>query len=474
MIVTTRSSQTVQILLILGVGCILWHLPCPEMLTHKAWHLFAIFITTILAIIINPLPIGATAFTSLCIANATGVLTVKEAFGAFGESMAWLVVLAFFISRGIIKTGLGRRIAYFFIAKIGQTTFGLSYGLIFTEFILAPIIPSAAARGGGVIFPIAKVLSEEYGGTHTSAAKNLTGRFIMQVCFHSNVITSAMFLTSLVANPMIQHFAKQMGIVITWTSWALGAIIPGLISLVLLPFIMYMIAPPSVSVVPDAPEIAANELKKMGRISHHELVMALVFVCMLICWVFADVIGIETITTAMVGCVILVITGVLSWNDVLHEKSAWDTLIWYAVLVVMSGYLTKLGVMEWAGANIESLISMEHVTYSIAGLILFYFYIHYMFASITAHAAVLYSTFLILLLRLGVPPMMSAMILAYFATISSGLTHFGTAAAPVFFESGYCSIKDWWRIGFIICTLNLVVWSLAGSVWWSYLGWWSN
>ena len=471
--VSANSRHLTSLAAIAFVGVAIWCIPCPEALTPKAWHLFGIFITTIFAIILNPLPIGAVAFISLCASNVTGILTVKEAFGAFGESMAWLVVLAFFISRGVIKTGLGRRVAYYFIARVGHTTLGLSYALIFTEFILSPIIPSATARGGGIIFPIAKALSEEYGkATHTGSLKNTAGGFLVQVCFQANVITSAMFLTAMVANPMIQRLAQQLDITITWGSWAIGAIVPGTLNLILLPLVIRYIHPPAVKVMKDAPVLAKNALKEMGAISLHEVIMTVVFVCMLVCWMLNDRIGLDPITTALMGFTVLLLTGVLTWNDVLHEKSAWDTLAWYATLVMMSGYLTKVGVMTWVGAMMQGYVSADFVVFSSVSLFIVYFYIHYMFASVTAHAAVLYVTFLVLLSSLGIPTLGVAMLLAYFSTLSGGLTHFGISSAPVFFESGYLSIKEWWKVGAVVGILNFLTWSIIGGIWWRFLGWW--
>ena len=37
----------------------LWFMPCPAGLKPQAWHMFAIFISTIIAILTSPLPSGA-------------------------------------------------------------------------------------------------------------------------------------------------------------------------------------------------------------------------------------------------------------------------------------------------------------------------------------------------------------------------------------------------------------------------------
>jgi DASS family divalent anion:Na+ symporter len=462
-----------KLCLIILLGLTLWFIPHPQEIEPKAWHLFAIFITTIFAIIVNPLPIGAIAILSMFTSIITHTIELEQALGAFGSHIVWLVVFAFFISRGFIKTGLGKRIAYYFISKIGKSTLGLSYGLVFTDFVLSPMIPSVTARGGGIIFPIAKALADEYAKKSLSKSeKNHTGGFLMQVCFQSNVITSAMFLTAMAANPLIVTLASQMGIIITWETWALGAIVPGIVSLLLSPLVLYVICPPSVRVIEEAQEQAKEALVAMGKISKQEIIMLFTFLLLITCWILDIRIGLNATTTALLGFSLLLITGVLHWNDALNEKGAWDTFAWFATLVMMSGYLTKFGMMGWIGEQMQMFVNQEKIYLSAAILALLYFYIHYFFASITAHITVLYAAFLILFINLGLPALISALVLAYFSSLSGGLTHFGIGSAPVFFESGYLSTREWWKVGGIMSLVNILIWCLVGGGWWYILGWW--
>ena len=62
--------------------------------------------------------------------------------------LRWLIAIAFWLSGGFIKSGLGNRIAYGIVSLFGKTTLGLTYSLVFAEALLAPAIPSVAARAG--------------------------------------------------------------------------------------------------------------------------------------------------------------------------------------------------------------------------------------------------------------------------------------------------------------------------------------
>src|SRR5258706_5140451 len=124
----------------------------------------------------------------------SGTLPVASALAGYADPIVWLVLAAFFISRAMVKTVLGLRIAPIFIRTIGHHSLGLAYALISTEVVLGTMIPSTGARAGGVIFPIAKRLSEAYESRPGPTARRL-GAVLMVVLYQAGVIGCAMVLT---------------------------------------------------------------------------------------------------------------------------------------------------------------------------------------------------------------------------------------------------------------------------------------
>lgn len=464
-------NNLIKLFLIFVFAALMWFNPISAELSAQSWHLLVIFIATMAGIVLNPLPISAVALLGASISIATGVLTTEKVLNGFADKVVWLLVFAFFIARGIIKTGLGKRIAYYFISKLGKNALGLSYSLVFAEFCLAPIIPSVTARGGGIIYPIAESLVSEYGEKLPPAQMKKNRGFISQVCFQTNVITSAMFLTAMAGNPLLQSLASREGIEITWSSWALGAIVPGIVSLILMPILVYFINPPAIKHSDEAPRIAAQALKNMGRITFKETIMILVFFSLIIGWVLDKKIGLDATAVAMFGVVALLTTGVLEWNDAVNEKGAWDSFIWFAVMVMLSGALAELGTIRWVGSAIGASLTSYSAALAVPLLIGIYFYLHYLFASVTAHITVLFPTFLLLIIGFGTSPILAAMMLAYFSSLSACLTHYGIATAPIYYESKAVTTKEWWSVGFAVSLLNIAIWGIVGGVWWSYLGW---
>ena len=219
-------------------------------------HLLAVFVATIVGIILKPLPMGAVAVVGICATAITGTLTITEALSGFGNRVIWLIVLAFFISRGFIKTGLGARIAYLFMALLGRKSLGLGYGLVATDLVLAPAIPSNTARAGGVVFPILRSVAEAYESRPEDGTARRIGAFLTLAAFQGTVVTSAMFLTAMAANPLAAELAYAQGVEMTWVGWAIAALVPGVLSLALVPWVIYRLSPPEIRETPAATALA--------------------------------------------------------------------------------------------------------------------------------------------------------------------------------------------------------------------------
>jgi divalent anion:Na+ symporter, DASS family len=261
------SKNLRNALIAIGAGAAIWFCPMPDGLKPQAWQLFAIFVATILGFILQPLPLGAVALVSITLTALFGVLKPAEVLSGFSSSPIWLTVSAFLYARGFIKTGFGRRIAFTIIRYIGDRTLKLGYCFTLTDLILAPVTPSNTARSGGIVFPIARSISTAF-GSEPGASSRKIGSFLMLTAYQSNAITSAMFMTAMTANPLMVTFAAATaGVTLTWGSWALAAVVPGLASLVIIPFFLYKVYPPEILKTPQAREFASEELAKMGPMS---------------------------------------------------------------------------------------------------------------------------------------------------------------------------------------------------------------
>ncbi|MDP1835729.1 MAG: anion permease [Chlamydiales bacterium] len=459
-------------ILVLLIGTILWFIPPPEGVALDAWHLLAIFVSTIVAIILKPLPMGAVALMGLGVTALTHTLPVEEVFSGFANAQIWLIVLACFIARGFIKTGLASRISYMFLYFFGRSPLGLAYGFLASDLIMAPVIPSSTARAGGVLIPIIRSLSETLGSRPDDGTAKRIGSFLALSTFQVTVVTSTMFVTAMAPNPIIVRLAQDGGVEITWLLWAKAAIVPGLLSLAAIPVVTSWICPPTIKDVSDAAAHSKEHLAKMGKMTRPEWMMSACFIMLLVMWIGGQSLSINATVAAVIGVSFLMVTDVLNWRDILGEEIAWDTLIWFSVLVMMAGNLNALGFISWLSDQIVVMVEGYHWTLALGILGLVYFYSHYFFASITAHVTSMFASFMMVCVAIGGPPLLVALSLAFLSGLMGGLTHYSSGQAPVIFAYRFVDLKMWWKVGFILSIVYLVIWAGIGTLWWSWLGLW--
>ena len=465
-----RSNRLTRGLAVVLAGAAVWLAPLPAGVEVKAWHLFAIFLATILGLILQPVPMGAIVLLGITTTTLTATLSINDALNGYMNSTVWLIVAAFLFAKAFGKTGLGRRIAYLFIRAFGQRTLGLAYALGLTDLVLAPGIPSGAARTGGVLFPIVKSLALTYGSEPGPTAGRI-GTFLMLSAYQVHAVTCAMFLTSMVANPLIAELTrKTVHIEITWAGWALAASVPGILSFLLMPYLVYRLTKPEIRDSPEAPRLARTELAAMGPMSRGEWVVLGVFLSVFLLWITGSWTQIDATVVALFGLCLMLVLGAITWDDVLGERAAWDALIWFGGLVGMAAMLSKLGLMLWFSKFVAGHVKGWPWLVSLGVLALVYMYSHYFFASLAAHTTAFFVPFLTVAVAAGAPPYFAALTFAFFSSLCVSLTHYGGGPSPVYWGSGYSDVKTWWRVGFIVSLTYIVIWMGIGPFWWKALG----
>lgn len=465
-------NKSVKGFLCLLIGVIIWFLPIPDGVKPEAWHLLAVFTATILAFILQPVSIGAASIIGLTVVVLTGVLKASQALEGFSNTVIWLIVAAFMFAKGFIKTGLGRRIAYLLMRRFGDSTLKLAYTLSATDFIVAPFTPSNTARGGGIIYPITRSLCSAFGSEPGPTAGKV-GKFLILNSYNSVIISACIFLTGASNNLVVIKLTQELfGQTITWLQWFIACIVPGLICSISIPYILYKIYPPELKQTPEAKQIAREELQKMGIMTRSEKLLMCIFTIALLLWATSSITGFDSAFVALLGLSLMLITKVLDWEDVLEEKGAWDVLVWMGVLVNMAAYLAKLGLISWFAQLVAAYLSGISWFYVLILASLIYVFLHYGFASNTAHVMALFAAFAIVAVTAGAPILLTAILLGVFANSCSTLTHYACGVSPVFFGSGYISQSEWWRFGFIITIVHLLIWIIIGIPWMKVVGIW--
>ncbi len=445
--------------------------PRPETITPQGWRTFGIFVCVIAGMAVQPMPGAALVVIGLTAMVANGI-PMREALGGFAEPSVWLVLSAMLMARALADSGLARRLALLFIRRFGQSSLGIAYALVMTDVTLATGVPSITARSAGMVLPVGRSIAELFGSTPGPTAPRL-GRYLIAAMYQGSAVACAMFLTGQASNVLAAGLAQKLAQVdVTWSGWFVAACVPGLASCLAVPWVVYRVVPPELKRTPEAAAFAASELSVLGPIGRTEGITLAVFASVGLLWITTGWHRLDVTFVALTGLSVMLVSGVLRWENIIAERSAWDVFIWYGGLLKMGELLNAAGVTSAFAAAVGGLLAGIGWFSVLIVVLLLYFVTHYFFASITTHMLALFPPFVVLLISVGVPPQLAVYSLMCLANLPAGLTHYGTTTGPILFSQGYVSLADWWRTGAIVGAVNLAIWLVVGLAWWRVLGFW--
>ncbi|MFM8535002.1 MAG: DASS family sodium-coupled anion symporter [Acidimicrobiia bacterium] len=446
-------------------------IPAPATVTPQGWRQTAIFICVIAGMVSEPIHASALVLIGLTAWEATGT-PMAQVLGGYAQPSVWLVIVAMLIAKAMLDGGLARRIALLFVRLVGKTSLGVAYALQMTDVTLATGVPSITARSAGMVLPVARSIAELFDSRPDGTRLRL-GAYLIAAMYQGSAVACAMFITGQASNLLGASLAQKLtGVTVTAPSWFMAAIVPGLLSCLVVPWITYRVLRPEVTHTPEAPNFARGELKKMGPLSQAEWITLAVFAGVGILWLTTVFHRFDPTLVALVGLGVLFVTGTMTWQTAASERSAWDVFIWYGGMLRMGELLNETGSTRVFAEYIGGMfVGIPWLVVLVAILIIF-FYTHYFFASITAHMLAMFPPFVAVLIGIGVPVQLAVYSLMCLANLTAGLTHYGTTTGPILFGTGYVTRAEWWRVGFFVSVANVVIWLTAGFAWWKFLGFW--
>ncbi|MBR0829754.1 DASS family sodium-coupled anion symporter [Bradyrhizobium manausense] len=450
--------------LVVWLAIYLW--PVPPGLNANQWHYFAIFAAVITGLILESMPVGAVGLIGLTVAGVGGYIesdpgkSLRWMLAGFSESTVWLIVGAFVFSIGYRKSQLGRRIALLLVRSLGTNTLGLGYAVAMSDFLLAPATPSNTARSGGIVYPIISNIPRIYGSEPGPTAGKI-GTYVMWTAFAATAVTSSLFFTALAPNAAALAIAKKtVGIDVSWAQWFIGFAPLGILLMILVPLISYVVCRPEVKRSPEISEWASKELAAMGPMSRNEWIMFALILLAMFLWITGSspdirvpFLGSNFINATMVVFIVIslmLVTGVITFHDIVSEKSAWEVFFYFTSLLTLASGLNEIGFIKWvANEYAKPLIGLSPPTVMVL-LVALFFWIHYFFSSITSHAAAVLPV--VLAVGSGIPDMpvaTLALLCMYSLGLMGVISPYATGPAPMYFGSGYIGKGQFWGFGLL-------------------------
>jgi L-tartrate/succinate antiporter len=466
-----------RVLLPVVIGAAIALTPVPDGLAPNAWYYFALFATVIAGIITEPIPAAALGLAGVVAAATLGLVrdnpaaAAQWALSGFGNTIVWLIFAAFMFTVGYAQTGLGRRVALLLVRTLGHRTLGLGYAVTLADLAFAPFTPSATARSAGTIYPVICHIPQLYGSHPDGRTSRLMGSYLLYTALAVSFVTSSMFITALAPNALAISIIEQtIKVRISWVDWFTGFAPVGLTLLAIVPLVLYRIYPPGIRTAPEVPRWAQEQLRVMGPMTRNEIALFVLVASALALWIGATA-YIDPALTAILVVLLMVVCGVVSWEDVIGQKQAWNVLIWFGTLVTLAGGLAETGFVAWIAKSLAPAFTGLSLYVTITAIVGAFFFLHYFFASITAHTATLLPVFLGVAVTVpDISPARWALLLGYSLGLMGVLTFYASGQSAIYYASGYITRRAFWMLGLIVGVMYIGVYLAIIVPWLAFLG----
>jgi anion transporter len=231
----------------------------PLGLAPQTQHGFAIICFMVLAWMTQAMEFAIAGFIGCFLFWALGVVKFPVAFSGFANDTPWFLFAALLIGRIAGKSGLGRRLAYSVMLRVGATYPRILLGLILTDFLLTFIVPSGLARVA-ILATIALALIEAF---RAEKGSNVARGMFLIMTYTGNLFDK-MILAGAGSITAAGAMTKFGGIDVLWGQWLLAFLPASIVTVLAAWRITLWLYPPEQATLAGGAEFFRTELARLG------------------------------------------------------------------------------------------------------------------------------------------------------------------------------------------------------------------
>ncbi|MGO8943247.1 MAG: SLC13 family permease [Syntrophobacteraceae bacterium] len=281
----------------------------------------------------------------------TGALLLKlpfdVVFKGYTSPAVWVLIPALFYGFALMKTGLGKRIAYAVLKTFQPSYMGLTFSWFIIGLLLSALTPSITVRIA-IVMPIAISLVEACKLPDRSKG----AAYICFVAFATALLPGIGWQTgSLWGIFMMGFYPPEIRAIVTPGMWFEYMAFPWFFITVLFLGLLYFAFKPA-EPLQLSREAFKDQYAALGKITRDEIVTAVILTGALILFSTDKWTGIKTPEAALMGFMALMLFGIIKISDI-GTGVNWDIINFFGVVVGLSAMFGKAGVSDWAKPIIE-------------------------------------------------------------------------------------------------------------------------
>ncbi len=426
-------------------------------LSPKAQRFLAILLFLVILFVLEPIPLEITAICIGVLLVLMGISDVKGAWAPYMHPVVVFIMCCLIFAVSLDKAGLTKRLGFFIIKKAGNSVIRFTFIISIGLGLASSFLHDAAACAIGIVTMLP--LMREVGIKPQSNTARFMFLSLAFACSCGGMGSLVGGGRCMVSAAFLKEFT---GLEITFFEWIKYCMPAAIFCVPISVGIIYLIFRPDPSFqLPDFQE-------ELGPWSSMEKRTLMIIGLTLILWLTKGLHGIDYSATGMLGVVMLVLGGVLKWEDI-HENLEWGT-----ALFIFGGGISLGLAMGYSGAADY----FAHLFFPLiqgGGWLLLFIGVGVFGALVTNAMANVAAAALILPIVIpmaqleGVDPTVLALCLGT-ATSFAMLLVIGCPPNAIAYSYRYFKAADLTKAGAVATPVLLGVLVLVAAVWWRILG----
>lgn len=454
----TPPSKTYGIPLAVLLALLVDWLPLPG-LEPLGQRTLAFFVFIFILYLTEALPLAVSSLLVVPLASLLRLAPLKDLLSPFASSVVFLLLGSFILAQAMLQSNLAKRLAYLILLRMGSSTHRLILGIVFTNILLAFLIPSTTARVSILLPPCLSILELYKGSPNSRFATNL----LLTLATTCSTI-SAGILTATVTNPVVNEYLPQFSLpIVSYLDWLQLGFLPALLLTFFSWFLIQKLYPPETASLPGGEEFLRQELAALGPMDARQKKVLAVFLATIFFWMTGEWFHLDATTVCLAGALLLLLPGmdVLDWRTVCPRLN-YDILFIAGGGLSLGNLLLKNGAATWLATTIFSRLPLQQLSPVIILFCLFFFcqFLHVFFVGTTVMCTALLPIVLFLSQGVGLPPRLTALEAGMVISGYPVLMFYCTTSSLLVCSTGRVPSSAFIRTGLPISLLVCVVYTL--------------
>lgn len=407
-------------------------------------------------------PIPITSLLPIVLFPVTGALSIAQTTSAYGHKMVFLYVGGFILATAIEKWDLHRRIALNVIKWVGVSQRGIVLGFMLATGFLSMWISNTATSV--MMLPIGMAIVVQLKSTFSNLGQSFGKALMLGVAYSASIGGISTLIGTppnlVLAGVVEQYFGQEL----IFSEWFV-LVFPISLTLLLLTWVYLTNVAYKISSVKESNrEEIDRQLKELGEITTEEKRVLIIFGITAFLWIFRSLLftdilpGLDDTVIAILAAISLFLVRskkekhLMTWE--VAVKIPWGiVLLFGGGLAIAEGFKTS-GLADWLGSQLAVLEGSS--TFVILGGIVTSVNFMTEITSNVATTSMILPVIAPLAEAIGVNPLL----LMTGATLAASCAFMLPVATPpnaVVFGSGYLSMRDMIRTGFVLNIISILV-----------------